>query len=122
VFDAYVRTSALEIAQLRPQHSFSEADREEIVEELSALNRLTGTTEWFIPATRTITLAWEWVYDQDAQKVLADWESLRTNLMITHNGGVDQGVTVTQWMVEALMLKVGWDMQVLQAVLPASRH
>ncbi len=123
MFDAYVRTSALEVAQLQPEHCFSEVDTDDVnVEALQAPNALKGTTEWIIPASRIITLAWEWSYDREARQVLADWESLRTNLMITHNGGIDQGPTITQWMVEALMSKVGWDTQVLEAVLPPSLH
>lgn len=122
MFDAYVRTSALEVAQLRPEHCFSEVDADDALEAMRASNALKGTTEWIIPASRTITLAWEWSYDREARQVLADWESLRTNLMITHNGGIDQGPTITQWMVEALMSKVGWDTQVLEAVLPPSVH
>jgi Domain of unknown function (DUF4902) len=122
VFDAYVRTSALDVAQLQPRHCFSEIDSEEDLEQFEWPNALTGTTEWIIPSTRTITLAWEWSYDENSRRVQADWDSLRTNLMITHQNGIDQGRAITQWMVEALMHKVRWDAQVLDAVLPSSKH
>ena len=110
MFDAYVRMIIDDLQALVPKHLHSETDPDGPDLDADELaGRVQGFTEWTIAGPRWLSLGWDWTFDVDSRLLLAQWNTLRTNLMVTNEAGDDMGADCTRLCIARLMARVHWE-------------
>ncbi len=108
MLDIYVRLHIDDLRELRTSHLYSELENGlELDEPDAALLR--GFTEWSAPAERVLSFGWDWSFDPEAGVMLGEWASLRTNLMVIDDAGLDMGQDCTRLCVARLMTRARWE-------------
>lgn len=120
-FDAHVRLSADEFDRLQPTHLHSGIDDDPLSDEPApspaASPPVFGYTEWTAPGPRTLSMGWDWSVDRPGESLpRAQWESLRTNVMLVGPDGGDLGPDLTREAVARLMSRIGWERVAARAV------
>lgn len=114
--DLYIRLRDLEIFGRAPDHLYSELDN--VVDGDAGWhgeNALHGVTEWALVAgTRSITFGWDWTFEPEVKRLLAQWASMRTNLMVVDADGVDMGDDYTLLCIARMMTRVRWEEAVIK--------
>jgi hypothetical protein len=123
--DFFVRLSAAELRDLVLTHQESAIDMDEgesrflgPYEAASLLPCIRGYTEWVGLTRPEVSIGWDWTLP-DTGELLLDRHSVRTNVMLVDDRGVDSGQRLT---VEAVIGTIScshWQAVVLQALQSA---
>jgi len=111
MLDVYVRLSVMEAERLAPRHLYSALDDDAPCD--MATPTLQGVTEWVADGPRTLSFGWDWSAPIDIGLV-AHWSSLRTNLMLVDEAGVDLDAAATRACVARVMERCGWQRDVVR--------
>jgi hypothetical protein len=109
MFDVYVRVRLDALKGIRPSHLQSSVDQDasDHARHRSA-ELVCGFTEWVAVADRTLSVGWDWSFDPATGLLAADWETLRTNVMLLGEDGVDLGREQTRRIVSHWMSATPW--------------
>lgn len=107
MFDAYVRLSAEDVRRLVPAHLYSEIDADAQTDGVP-FGCLQGFTEWTAQSSRPLSFGWDWRLEPGRVQLQGVWASVRTNLMVVDQFGVDEGVESTRQHIAQLMNQIHW--------------
>ena len=83
----------------------------------ASLSTIEGYTEWVGGSAPVISLGWDWFLDPMRLPPMQVREnSLRTNVMLLDNDGVEMGPLKTAVLLEALLDGFGWQDIVLEEI------
>lgn len=108
MFDAYVRIRLDALKAIVPSHLQSGVDLDPEPSRLDAVAAVTGFTEWVADASRTLSLGWDWSFDPLTRQLLANWQTLRTNVMLVGDDGADLGREQTRRDIAQWMASTNW--------------
>lgn len=99
---------------LLPQHLFSALDDETLGDEGDESGVLSGTTEWSQPwQGRQLSFGFDFRYHPHRRQLEACWTTLRTNVMVVDDAGVDQGEDCLRLCVACMLTRAQWELAVL---------
>jgi len=117
MFDAHVRLRLDELKRIEPWHLHSGADVDPFgTGPPDPGVALDGYTEWAADATRTLSMGWDWTFDPETRQLTGLWRTLRTNIMVVDDAGVDLGRERTQQCIADLMGSRNWEATTAEAV------
>ena len=120
MFDAYIRIRLVALKAIVPSHLQSGVDPVPELSRLEAVAAATGFTEWVADASRTLSLGWDWSFDPLTRQLLANWQTLRTNVMLVGDDGADLGREQTRRGIVEWMASTDWQAMAASACgLPA---
>lgn len=106
-----------EIESLLPQHLFSAVDDEILQDEETGSDELHGMTEWSAPwRGRQLSFGLDFRYHPPNHQVDGLWTTLRTNVIVTNESGVDQGLDCLRLCVACMLTRVQWEHAVMAAL------
>ena len=108
MLDTWVRVSLPELMRTSPTHLYSAFDNEATDLACAANLPQSGYTEWTAPGPRTLSFSWDWHWEPEAGRMMADWHNLRTNLQLVDESGCELPVTATHHCVAQLMEQAHW--------------
>mgnify|MGYP000849749476 CR=1 FL=1 len=113
MLDPHIRLRLAELQSLQAQHLHSE-----IEDELSCPPHvLCGFTEWRVTrGKRALSFGWDWTYRADAAQLLGNWSSLRTNVLMLDEHGVELGGEPAWLGVARLMDRSRWQRVLAEAL------
>lgn len=109
--DLYIRLRDSEVLERTPDHLYSEMESTAGGDTpWQGENVLQGVTEWALAAgTRSITFGWDWTFEPEVKRLLAQWGTMRTNLMLVDGNGVDLGTDYTLLCIARMMTRARWE-------------
>ncbi len=118
--DGYVKLRLRNFRGIRMEHFVSGLEEETTGEprlEGASLSTIEGYTEWVSGSTPVISLGWDWFLDPMRVPPMQVRESsLRTNVMLLDNDGMEMGPLKTAVLLEALLDGFGWQDIVLEEI------
>jgi hypothetical protein len=113
-FDVRLRLTTSEFCKLQLTHLYSDVELPQRSAAQESL--LHGFTEWTAPSTRRLSFGWDWTFNRTLALFHADWESLRTNIVLLDAAGHEMGPTGTRRCVAERMVGSHWDWSVAEAL------
>lgn len=120
--DFFVRLNATELRDLPLAHHASAVDMDDGEagllgrrEAASLLPCIRGYTEWIGLARPEVSIGWDWTL-ADSGELTLDRHSVRTNVMLVDERGVDCGRRLTVEAVIGTIARCEWQPVVLQAL------
>lgn len=105
MLDLHIRLRFDDLQSLQALHLHTEIESTADAQ----LRELSGFTEWQVArGTRALSFGWDWTYQADKALLHGEWASLRTNLIMVDEHGLDLGRECTQLCVAQLMDRAGW--------------
>jgi hypothetical protein len=115
MFDVYIRVRPEALKGVRLSHLQSSVDQEAgDAAAARGAGAVTGFTEWIACADRTLSVGWDWTFDPVSGSLTADWQTLRTNIMLVGEDGRDLGRQQTRQALSHLAAATPWPVAVAQ--------
>lgn len=118
--DGYVKLQLRSFHGIRLQHFVSGLDEESpggASMEGAYVSTIEGYTEWVSISAPVISLGWDWIYDpMRIPSMLVRQGTLRTNVMLLDNDGIEVGHLKTSVLLEAVLDCFDWQETVLGAI------
>lgn len=118
--DGYVKLHLRSFRGIRMEHFVSGLEEEAHdgnLAEGACASTIEGYTEWVSASAPIISLGWDWVFDpMRIPSMLVRQSSLRTNVMLLDNDGVEVGPFKTAVLLEAVLDCFGWQETVLDEI------
>lgn len=106
-----------EIEGLLPKHLISEFDEKTSEPTITGDAPLTGMTEWSAPwHSRQLSFGLDFYYYPVRRQLEGRWTTLRTNVIVIDETGVDQGEDCLRLCVARMMTRVNWEIEVVEAL------
>lgn len=108
MLDTWVRVSLSELMRTTPTHLLSAFDEDPDDLQTAAEQLQHGYTEWSAPGPRTLSFGWDWRWEPQQGRLMADWANLRTNLRLLDEQGQEMNIESTLVCVERWMEQAQW--------------
>lgn len=114
MFDARLQFSISEFYELHLTHLYSdiESPRHPDADQLL----IHGFTEWTAASVRVLSFGWDWTFNPTLTLFHADWDSLRTNVVVLGAAGREMDPTLTRKCVAERMAECHWTLSVAEVL------
>lgn len=114
LLDARLRFSISEFHELHLTHLYSDIESPWHPDGAQLL--IHGFTEWTAASVRVLTFGWDWTFNPTLALFHANWDSLRTNVIVLGAAGRETDSTWTRKCVAERMTECHWTSNVEQAL------